>query len=81
VAQHAAEPVIELALDPTPSWADVRATPVPVVLHAAQKNVPAPTQPQWSRLSTLQRFALVKLTRSNHDNENFVPAMREFNLL
>jgi hypothetical protein len=28
-----------------------------------------------------QRFALFKLTRPNHDNDNFIPAMREFGLL
>ena len=35
----------------------------------------------WRSLSDLQRFALVKLSRDNHDNVNFVPALREFGLL
>ncbi len=35
----------------------------------------------WRKLSDLQRFALVKLSRDNHDNVNFVPALREFGLL
>lgn len=29
----------------------------------------------------LQRFALYKLTRPGHDNDNFLPAMREFGLV
>ncbi len=35
----------------------------------------------WARLDPLQRFALVKLSRDNHDNVNFVPALREFGML
>ncbi|NVN38861.1 nitrate reductase associated protein, partial [Komagataeibacter swingsii] len=29
-------------------------------------------------LSVLQRFALLKLTRPGHENQNFEPALREF---
>lgn len=32
----------------------------------------------WARLSALQRFALVKLSRPSHKNESFRPALREF---
>lgn len=35
----------------------------------------------WDRLDALQRFALVKLSRDNHDNVNFIPALQEFGLL
>lgn len=35
----------------------------------------------WRSLTDLQRFALMKLSRDNHDNVNFVPALREFGLL
>jgi len=35
---------------------------------------------QWKNLSTLQRFALLKLTRPGHENKNFPRAMREFGL-
>lgn len=35
---------------------------------------------QWRNLTTLQRFALVKLTRPGHENKNFPRAMREFGL-
>lgn len=36
---------------------------------------------QWQRLSELQRFALVKLSRESHENKNFPKALREFNLV
>ena len=35
---------------------------------------------QWKNLTTLQRFALVKLTRPGHENMNFPKAMHEFGL-
>jgi hypothetical protein len=35
---------------------------------------------QWKRLSVLQRFALLKLTRHGHENKNLPKAMREFGL-
>lgn len=36
---------------------------------------------QWYGLSILQRFALVKLSASAHEQKNFPRALREFNLL
>ena len=35
---------------------------------------------QWRSLTHLQRFALLKLCRPGHENENFPKAMREFGL-
>jgi hypothetical protein len=32
----------------------------------------------WARWTPLQRFALFKLTRAGHDNDNFGPALVEF---
>lgn len=36
---------------------------------------------QWQRLTPLQRFALLKLSYSGHENKNFPRAMREFALM
>jgi hypothetical protein len=36
---------------------------------------------QWYGLSVLQRFALVKLSASAHEQKNFPRALQEFNLL
>lgn len=35
---------------------------------------------QWKRLSVLQRFALVKLSRPGHESKNFGKAIAEFGL-
>jgi len=68
-------------LDPAPAWADATAVPERIREWARELNVAPPTDAQWEGLSPLQRFALFKLTRPGHSNENFLPAMREFELL
>lgn len=52
-----------------------------VVDHARSLGVRPPNQAQWRALTRLQRFVLIKLTRDNHDNVNFLPAMVEFGLI
>lgn len=81
VAQNTAEPIVDLRPDPEPAWTDPMRLPELVIAQAAKAGVAPPTGSQWAALSTLQRFALLKLARSNHDNDNFAPAMREFGLL
>ncbi|HEU5146164.1 MAG TPA: nitrate reductase associated protein [Chryseosolibacter sp.] len=39
------------------------------------------TLEQWRNLTTLQRFALVKLSRPGHENRNFSRAVEEFGLI
>jgi hypothetical protein len=34
----------------------------------------------WQQCTPSQRFALIKLSRSNHENANFYPALQEFGL-
>jgi len=67
-------------LESTP-WEDAHSIAPIVVRYAASVGAPAPTQSQWARLSVLQRFVLIKLTRDNHDNVNFLPALHEFGLV
>ncbi|MGA1805438.1 nitrate reductase associated protein [Rhizobium sp. HT1-10] len=59
-------------------WKASRRVPDVVTTQARSKGMPGPTADQWAKLDDLQRFALLKLTREGHDNENFVPAMSEF---
>ena len=80
VTLRAREEARPLAEAPAPLWE--AASPPSVVAAYAQSVVVAPPTPRaWGELSELQRFALVKLTRDNHDNVNFIPAMREFGLV
>lgn len=73
-ARPLAEPAIAL-------WESASDVPPPVITFARSVAVSPPTPQAWFGLSDLERFALLKLTRDNHDNVNFVPAMQEFGLL
>lgn len=62
-------------------WKDTSVVPQRLIDYCHERDVPAPSLAQWAALTELQRFALFKLTRPGHSNENFIPAMREFGLL
>jgi len=81
VALRAKEAAKPLADPPAPLWESASAAPHIVASFAASVGVTPPSARAWGELSELQRFALIKLTRDNHDNVNFVPAMREFGLV
>ncbi|TDB61397.1 nitrate reductase associated protein [Arundinibacter roseus] len=62
------------------SWNTLSEVPEEVQQKALEWNCPPPTLQQWIRLAQLQRFALVKLSRSGHEGENFPKALREFGI-
>src|SRR5688500_2716814 len=62
-------------------WKDTSAVPQRLIDYCKERDVAAPSLTQWAALTELQRFALFKLTRPGHSNENFIPAMREFGLM
>ncbi len=62
------------------AWKDRHAIPQTVLATLMELALPAPTLAQWSALSDLQRFALIKLTRSGHKNASLLPALKEFGL-
>jgi hypothetical protein len=64
-----------------PPWNDANRVPSRIKDHANGLGVSPPTLLQWAGLTPSRRFALFKLTRPGHDNENFLPAMREFGLI
>jgi hypothetical protein len=62
------------------AWDQVDRTPLAVAAFAEALGVQPPDDGAWSRLTPLQRFVLLKLSRDNHDNVNFIPALAEFGL-
>lgn len=73
------EPAKDLAVDPHPPWMESSKVPEDTAAKAAELGVML--QPnQWTTLSPIQRFALIKLSRSGHENRNFLPALQEFGL-
>jgi len=75
------EPVGYLPIQGLEDWREEGRMPEAVSIQAEADGVMVPTLDQWARLSPLERFALIKLARSKHENENFVPALKEFGIL
>lgn len=61
------------------SWSFTDRLPMELQLKLSEVKMKL-TVDQWRNLSTLKRFALIKLTRPGHENRNFPIAMREFGL-
>ncbi|MFM2304283.1 MAG: hypothetical protein RLZZ135_1693 [Cyanobacteriota bacterium] len=78
--QHTGHAASLLEIDPNPPWLNAREIPTSVIDKAIQAQLEI-TLVQWANLTPLQRFALIKLTRSAHENNNFLPALKEFGLL
>lgn len=80
VDHHGGDRPSELEIDPHPPWHNSQVIPDSVRLKAAECGVDL-TPSHWAELTPLQRFALIKLSRSNHENRNFLPALKEFGVV
>lgn len=80
IESHTSSPVEWVADDTAADWTDDTQVPPRIIAHAMGLGVLPPSLDRWNALSPLQRFALYKLTRPNHSNDNFMPAMREFGI-
>jgi hypothetical protein len=70
--------LLEISADP--DW--LKASQIPdSVLEKAESVGETVLVKQWEDLKPLQRFALIKLSRSGHENSNFRPALEEFGLV
>lgn len=81
VEEYSDEPLKPLEKVDYAVWEKPDDCPPDVLRQAKDDGVPAPTAQQWADMSPLQRFVLVKLASSKHENMNFVPALKEFGLL
>ncbi|MBW4592584.1 MAG: nitrate reductase associated protein [Brasilonema angustatum HA4187-MV1] len=70
----------ELPIEPHPAWLDAKSVPTNLQEKAREFGVTLSPQ-QWAELTSLQRFALIKLSRPGHENQNFPKALKEFHLL
>lgn len=80
VKEYSDLPLKDLPIDPNPPWLNDTVIPDTVQDKACEIGVEI-NQFQWKKLTPLQRFALIKLSRPSHENSNFLPALREFNLI
>ena len=70
----------KLAIEECPLWADTYTIPEILSEKLSEFGWKLPIE-KWSGLTNLQRFALLKLCRPNHENRNFPKAIKEFSLL
>lgn len=80
VTSKTGQPAKELAIEPHPPWLNEKLIPDTVQnkAQASQVNI---SLEQWFNLSPAQRFALIKLSRPSHENKNFIPALKEFEII
>jgi len=80
VLESSGIPAADLPVATNPPWED--RTTIPARLQAKALESECLLNPeQWAALTSLQRFALLKLVRPGHENRNFLPALREFGLV
>jgi hypothetical protein len=79
VQAHLGEVPADLPIDDRPEWLNAAELPESVQRQAEAIDATL-TLAQWASLTPVQRFALIKLSRSNHENHNFLPALKEFDL-
>ncbi len=80
VVEHTGKEPSNLPIEAHPAWMD--ATAVPDTVQEKAKEVSVTMAPeQWASLTPVQRFALIKLSRPSHENQNFLPALKEFHLV
>ena len=80
ILQRTGTPPAELLIDPDPAWMDATTVPAPLQEKVRELGLRLSPQ-QWATLTPLERFALIKLSRPGHENENFPKALKEFHLL
>ena len=80
ICNHTGNEATLLTIDLHPGWSLTDRLPDALKEKLNELNLHL-SLAQWQKLSTLQRFALLKLTRPGHENKNFPKAMKEFGLI
>ncbi|MEJ1938496.1 nitrate reductase associated protein, partial [Nostoc sp. NIES-2111] len=79
IIKHTGTPPTTLPIEPEPAWLNSSTIPNSIQDKAQEIGVNI-TLSHWVSLTPLQRFALIKLSRSGHENKNFPKAIAEFHL-
>ena len=80
IINYTGQPATLLQIDDNPAWANTNIVPG-ILLEKIREYGWQISPKQWKELSKLQRFALLKLCKDGHENNNFPKAMREFKLV
>lgn len=77
VETHTGELPGDVAVSDFPEWQNGEIIPISVQDQSQVVGIKL-TLEQWTNLTPVQRFVLIKLSRSQHENKNFLPAVQEF---
>jgi hypothetical protein len=80
VKTRAGEVTKDLPIEPNPDWEKLTVIPISVAEKAQETGVNLNLK-HWETLTDIQRFVLIKLSRSSHENRNFLPALKEFQVV
>jgi hypothetical protein len=80
VVKQTGKPAGILEINQFSEWLNNSNIPSNIQEKAAEFGIEI-TIEQWQKLMPLQRFALIKLSQKGHENLNFYPALKEFNLI
>lgn len=79
IAKRTGNKATELAVEQSPDWENIMKLPK-ILLEKSDEFALKISISQWQNLTTIQRFALLKLCRPGHENKNFPKAVQEFGL-
>ena len=77
VQHHTGELPRDVAVSDFPEWQNKEIIPDSVQAQSQVVGIEL-TLEEWVNFSLIQRFVLIKLSRSHHENKNFFPAIQEF---
>ena len=80
IKKHTGRNPTNMEVNRTPAWKDLHSIPG-ILIEKLKEFDWGLSIVQWTYLTDLQRFALLKLCRPGHENQNFPKAMKEFDLV
>ncbi len=80
IKERSGEQATLLTLPTEPPWLNEADIPAVLAEKISAANINFSLL-QWRKLTTLQRFALIKLSGASHEQNNFLPALREFKVI
>jgi hypothetical protein len=80
IKERSGEEAILLTIATEPPWLNEAEIPAGLAEKISTANINFSLL-QWRKLTTLQRFALIKLSGASHEQNNFLPALREFKVI
>jgi hypothetical protein len=80
IKERSGEQATLLTIATEPPWMNEAKIPTGLAEKISAANINFSLL-QWQQLTTLQRFALIKLSGTSHEQNNFLPALREFKVI